>query len=77
MRSKSNDKTTRVIVFNVAVYVTVPLSDDPDSPDYPTLEGATSAEYKRESIEKPLLACLRRFEWPCDAEVMDFTVEDE
>ena len=41
----------QVIVFRVDVRVTVPLSDDPESPDYPTLEGAASAEYTRNAIE--------------------------
>ena len=68
---------SRTITYRVDVYVTVPLSDDPESPDYPTFEGATSADYKRNEIERPMLACLRRFEWPCDVELMDFTVEEE
>ena len=75
MNTKATD--ARVIKFRVEVTVTVPLSDDVADPDFPTLEGATTSDYKRNYIEKPLLACLRRFEWPCDVELMDFTVEDE
>lgn len=65
------------IVYRLAVEITSPLSDDPDDADYPTLEGATEAGYKR-SIEKAVIACLRRLEWECiNVEVIDFRVEDE
>lgn len=69
---------SRAITYRVEVYVTVPLSDDPDNPDYPTLEGATSSDYKRRQVELPMLACLRRLEHEVtNIELMDFTVEEE
>ena len=70
------EKPIRQIIYRVEVSVTVPLSYDPDDADYPTLEGAASSSYKRD-IERTMFACLRKFEWPCDVELMDFTVEDE
>ena len=69
---------SQTITYRVEVFVTVPLSDDPDSPDYPTLEGATSSDFKRKHIENPMLACLKRFEYEVtNLELMDFTVEEE
>jgi hypothetical protein len=70
-------KATRKIVYALSVEVTVPLSDDPDDADFPTLEGATSQRFKRD-IERSVISLLTRLEWECtNVEVMDFTVEDE
>ena len=64
------------IIYRLNVYVTQPLSVDPDDADYPTLDGATDASFRR-GIEKSAMACLRRMEQDCDVELMDFSVEDE
>lgn len=67
---------SRQIIYRLEVSAKMPLSDDPDDADYPTLEGATTAAYKRD-IERAAFNCLKRMEQDCDVELMDFTVEDE
>lgn len=67
---------SRHLVYRLAVYVTVPLADDPDDPDYPTLEGATDLAFKR-GIEKAASQCLKRMEQECDVEVVDFVVRED
>lgn len=65
------------IVYRVEVFVSIPLSDDTESPDFPTLEGATSTAFKRD-VERTMLACLRRFDYEVDnIELMDYSVEEE
>lgn len=47
------------IAYRLEVTVTQRLSDDPDDPDYPTLEGATTAAWKRR-LERDVAALLYR-----------------
>jgi hypothetical protein len=66
------------IAFRLEVTVTVRLSDDPDDPDYPTLDNATSPGYKRrlERDVYDLLYRLKGYERRADVELMDYTVEE-
>jgi hypothetical protein len=71
------EEVSQQITYRVEVYVTIPLSDDAQHADYPTLETATHGCFKRE-IERNMLATLSRFEHEVtNLELMDFTVEDE
>jgi len=66
------------IVYTLTVTVTQPLSDDPDDPDYPTLEGATSREFKRR-LERDVHERVRRlkgYEQHGEAELMDYEVKE-
>lgn len=68
--------TPKRITYRLEVAVTQRLSDDPDDPDYPTREGATTAAYKRR-LERDVADCLYRLKLKADVELMDFTVGRE
>lgn len=66
------------IIYRLEVTVTQRLSEDPDDPDYPTLDGATTAAYKRR-LERDVydrLYLLSGYDRKADVELMDFTIKD-
>jgi hypothetical protein len=67
---------TKHLTYRLSVYVTIPLTDDPEHPDFYTLERATESAFKR-GLEKGIFNVLKRSEFDCDCELMDFTVEED
>jgi hypothetical protein len=66
----------RKIVYRLQVSATMPLTDDAESTDTHTLESATTPQIKR-AIERNIFNILKRSDYDCDVELMDFSVEDE
>jgi hypothetical protein len=64
------------IVYEFKVTATLPLTDDPQHPDFYTEAVATAPKF-RYALEKTMHALLRRFEAECDCEIVDFSVEDD
>ena len=66
------------IVYRFEVRATMPLSDDPDHPDFCTEAGATHPVFQRD-MERALFHLLKK--WPyhgdCDVELLDYEVGKE
>jgi hypothetical protein len=58
------------IVYEFKVVATLPLTDDPQHPDFYTEAVATSVEFRRQ-LERNLFNWLKRFDGDCDVELKD------
>lgn len=65
------------IVYRFDVTAELPLTTDPQHPDFYTEAVATSVRF-RADLERAMLAALRRFEAEVtNLEILDFSVEDD
>lgn len=68
---------SKSISYRIEVTATLPLTDDPQHPDFYTEAIATSLAF-RSQLERAMLATLRRFEAEVtNLEILDFSVEDD
>ena len=63
------------IVYRFEVWVTMPLTNDPDHPDFYTEEGATAPARQRE-MERNIAKHLKDA-GDCDVELCEYEVKEE
>lgn len=67
----------KTIRYRLAVTASMPLTDDPNHPDFYTEAAATSVEHQRQ-LEKTIFGLLKKSDCACDVELLDYQiVEDE
>lgn len=72
----SDDATPKKIVYRLAVWASMPLTDDPHHPDFYTEEGAVDKVYQRR-LERTIYALLRKCECECDVELLDYEIVED
>ena len=63
------------ITFRLSVTVTLPLTTDPDHPDFYTKDQATAPEFQRR-LEKKLYTLLGPMDGDCDCELLDYDIDE-